>query len=63
MNQVADVEMQLKDVNGFYFILLKTNLKKIKLEDEIETNFELLGLTALEDKLQDGVPETIKEIH
>ncbi|KAJ1107721.1 hypothetical protein NDU88_005110 [Pleurodeles waltl] len=28
--------------------------------EEIETNLELLGVTAIEDKLQDGVPETIE---
>jgi magnesium-transporting ATPase (P-type) len=27
---------------------------------KIETNFELVGSTAIEDKLQEGVPETIK---
>ena len=30
-----------------------------QLYDEIETNLYLLGATAVEDKLQDGVPETI----
>ena len=29
------------------------------LEGEIETNVQLLGSTALEDRLQDGVPEAI----
>ena len=27
--------------------------------DKFETNLELVGCTAIEDKLQDGVPETI----
>ena len=27
--------------------------------EEIEQNLHLLGATAIEDKLQDGVPETI----
>jgi len=27
--------------------------------NELETNLELIGATAIEDKLQDGVPETI----
>jgi magnesium-transporting ATPase (P-type) len=30
-----------------------------KYEDEIETGLSILGATAIEDKLQDGVPETI----
>ena len=30
--------------------------------EEIEQEFELVGSTAIEDKLQDGVPETIKMI-
>jgi magnesium-transporting ATPase (P-type) len=27
--------------------------------DEIEKNLEVMGVTAIEDKLQDGVPETL----
>ncbi|ELP93552.1 phospholipid-transporting ATPase, putative [Entamoeba invadens IP1] len=30
------------------------------LQDELETNLKLVGMTAIEDKLQDGVPETIE---
>ena len=30
-----------------------------KLQDELENDFELIGATAVEDKLQTGVPETI----
>lgn len=30
-----------------------------KLFDDMERNFELIGCTAIEDKLQEGVPETI----
>ena len=33
------------------------------LSDELENNLFLLGATALEDKLQDGVPETIEDFH
>lgn len=33
-----------------------------QLEDELEVSFDLLGVTALEDKLQDGVPETLQQI-
>eukprot|EP01137_Pigoraptor_chileana_P033308 Opistho-2@23991 len=33
-----------------------------KSAEEIETNLFLLGATAIEDKLQDGVPETIKDL-
>lgn len=30
--------------------------------EELEQNFELVGLTAIEDKLQDGVPEAIETL-
>ena len=30
--------------------------------EEIETNFKLLGATAIEDKLQDGVPQCIERL-
>ena len=33
-----------------------------QLYDEMENNLVLLGATAIEDKLQDGVPETIKNL-
>ncbi len=33
--------------------------KKFLLEEEIEQNLTLLGATAIEDKLQDGVPAAI----
>ena len=33
-----------------------------QLQDEIETNLELIGCTAIEDKLQEGVPDCIAEL-
>ena len=33
-----------------------------KLENEIEVSFDILGATALEDKLQDGVPKALNDI-
>jgi phospholipid-translocating ATPase len=30
--------------------------------DELERDLRLLGATAIEDKLQDGVPETIEDL-
>eukprot|EP00753_Platysulcus_tardus_P007391 PLAT15173.1.p1 GENE.PLAT15173.1~~PLAT15173.1.p1 ORF type:complete len:1229 (+),score=655.01 PLAT15173.1:52-3687(+) len=36
--------------------------KLAKLADEMEDNLVLLGATAIEDKLQDGVPEAIKSL-
>ena len=33
-----------------------------ELFEEIEKNLDLLGATAIEDKLQDGVPETIANL-
>ena len=42
---------------------LENNEKKQQsLESEIEMGFELLGVTALEDKLQEGVPEILQDI-
>lgn len=32
------------------------------LEDQMESNLELLGATAIEDRLQDGVPETMEAL-
>lgn len=32
------------------------------LEEEIENNLVLLGATAVEDRLQDGVPECIEQV-
>lgn len=32
------------------------------LYEEIETDMELIGVTAIEDKLQDGVPQTIANL-
>jgi phospholipid-translocating ATPase len=32
------------------------------ISSEIETDLRLLGATAIEDKLQDGVPETIADL-
>ena len=33
-----------------------------ELYEEIEKNMKLLGMTAIEDKLQDGVPECIEKL-
>ncbi|XP_078516479.1 phospholipid-transporting ATPase IC-like [Lissotriton helveticus] len=41
-------------------VTLENRAKKLHATyEEIETDLELLGVTAIEDKLQDGVPETI----
>uniref|UniRef100_K3XBQ1 Phospholipid-transporting ATPase n=1 Tax=Globisporangium ultimum (strain ATCC 200006 / CBS 805.95 / DAOM BR144) TaxID=431595 RepID=K3XBQ1_GLOUD len=32
------------------------------LQDELESGFDLLGATAIEDRLQDGVPETMEQL-
>ena len=41
-------------------ISLENRVEKIyQLQDEIEQNLLLLGATGVEDKLQDGVPESI----
>ena len=34
----------------------------VKFYDEIERDLELIGATIVEDKLQDLVPETIKDL-
>lgn len=36
--------------------------KLVKLYDEMESNLDLLGASAIEDKLQKGVPETIYKL-
>uniref|UniRef100_A0A8B9NC08 Phospholipid-transporting ATPase n=1 Tax=Accipiter nisus TaxID=211598 RepID=A0A8B9NC08_9AVES len=42
-------------------ILLQDRARELdKLYEEMEQNLQLLGATAIEDKLQDGVPETIQ---
>ncbi|NXW82688.1 AT8B3 ATPase, partial [Alopecoenas beccarii] len=42
-------------------VLLQDRARELdKLYDEMEQNLQLLGATAIEDKLQDGVPETIQ---
>jgi phospholipid-translocating ATPase len=58
-----------KDYNNFEKKLkiaeldLANKEQKVKeVYEEIEQNFDLLGVTIVEDKLQDKVPETIKEI-
>lgn len=33
-----------------------------RVSDELEQNLKLLGATAIEDKLQDGVPEAIADL-
>lgn len=33
-----------------------------RLYEEIETDLKLIGMTAIEDKLQDGVPECIENL-
>ena len=39
---------------------LKSNSKKMEIFSEIEKNLIFCGCSAIEDKLQEGVPETIK---
>ncbi|OPJ86761.1 phospholipid-transporting ATPase IK isoform B [Patagioenas fasciata monilis] len=42
-------------------VLLQDRARELdRLYDEMEQNLQLLGATAIEDKLQDGVPETIQ---
>lgn len=41
--------------------LINRSEKIEKIGDEIESGFELLGCTAIEDKLQEGVPEAIEK--
>ncbi|NXU56235.1 AT8B3 ATPase, partial [Turnix velox] len=42
-------------------VLLQDRAQELdKLYEEMEQNLQLLGVTAIEDKLQDGVPETIQ---
>ena len=66
---VAYREIREKDFNNWRDKLhveelnIQKNLKNVeKYYDVIEKNFEILGATVVEDKLQDKVPQTIKEI-
>lgn len=42
--------------------LIDRDLEVERVCKKIETNFDLVGSTAIEDKLQEGVPETIRHI-
>jgi len=51
----------------FSFLLFSTSMEKREEKvketyEEIETNFKLMGATAIEDKLQDGVPQCIERL-
>jgi len=47
----------------FYSISLQNRDDKLsEVYEEIEKNMLLVGVTAIEDKLQDGVPETIANL-
>lgn len=44
-------------------VALEEREEKIeRVADELERDLRLLGATAIEDKLQDGVPETIRDL-
>ncbi|NXS84646.1 AT8B3 ATPase, partial [Erpornis zantholeuca] len=47
--------------HGEAAVLLQDRARELdRLYEEMEQNLQLLGVTAIEDKLQDGVPETIQ---
>ena len=48
--------------NNIVFSLLDREELITKVEDEIESCLTLIGATGIEDKLQDGVPETIASL-
>jgi phospholipid-translocating ATPase len=48
------------DNNSFSTSLEKREEKVNEVYEEMEKNLKLLGATAIEDKLQDGVPEHIQ---
>ncbi|EGR30477.1 p-type ATPase, putative [Ichthyophthirius multifiliis] len=53
----------LQQYNRSIFFVITKIKKQQKLENQIENGFELLGATAVEDKLQDGVPQTLQKLH
>ena len=55
-----DFEDWNKDYAKATMALKDRELKMAKMEEELECDFELVGATAIEDKLQDQVPGTIK---
>ena len=57
--------MAKKGLRSLYYAMkiLSPEIKsKIPVKDDIETDLTLLGLTGIEDKLQDFVPETISAL-
>ena len=49
-------------LDGARKALVDRHLKLSELYEKIENNLNLVGVTAVEDKLQDGVPDTIKSL-
>ncbi|NXE28819.1 AT8B3 ATPase, partial [Ardeotis kori] len=60
--EVSEVEYsEWSRRHGEASVLLQDRARELdKLYEEMEQNLQLLGATAIEDKLQDGVPETIQ---
>ena len=44
-------------------VISEKDAKMEAVYEEIEQDLVLLGATAIEDKLQDGVPQTIQNLH
>lgn len=58
----SKLEQMKQGINKSNDSIVKGSMIDI-LQDEIENELFLLGATALEDKLQDGVPEVIEDFH
>ena len=62
--ELESIEDKIKEYKVLKSIGEKdVNERMIELESQIEANLRILGVSALEDKLQDRVPETIQDLH
>ncbi|CAF0855884.1 unnamed protein product [Adineta ricciae] len=58
----SDYQIWAKKLHAATTSMDRRDEKVSKAYEEIEKNFKLLGATAIEDKLQDGVPECIERL-
>jgi P-type E1-E2 ATPase len=67
INYIQQSELIFLNYEKFVLLFFSTSMEKRedKVNDtyeEIEKNLKLLGATAIEDKLQDGVPQCIERL-
>jgi magnesium-transporting ATPase (P-type) len=57
-----DAEQWLQSYSGAAESVDRRKEKLASVAEEIERDFNIIGITAIEDRLQDGVPETIRDL-